>query len=187
MLLGYWYGCGGILLDPLSLVYTLHWMASLYNHLFPCYMSFIVDTYFIDMVTMERLVYMNPDLSVWIHGCFVFFLLWHSNHFHPFVCFGKVMFSVFLTGIVHQPPFWYNLSFFVSAVLYVLSDLTFHHSQLYPKAMAHVFFHACISYTAYEESFLYDKNQEQLFHSYRIMIYLLYVGKCLALLCFEKK
>lgn len=183
MLLGYWYGSNGkIMLDPLSFVYSVHWISSLYNHLYPCYQSFLLDTYLIDLVAMERLVYINPDISNWIYACFVFFLLSNSNDFHPFVCFGKVLSCFLLIFFLHDPPFLYNLSFLLSAILYVLSDYAFYHSLQSQKGMAHVCFHMCITYGSYEEAFLYNKNYKQPFHFVRIIIYFLYFGKCLEVL-----
>ena len=186
MLLGYWYGCGGkIILDPLSFAYSLHWISSLYNHLDPCYKSFLIDTYFIDMVAMERLVYMNPDISIWIHFCFFLFLLANSNHFHPFVCFGKLLSCFLLTFFLHDHPFFYNLSFVLSGIFYVLSDYALYYSLQYRKVMAHVCFHVCLTYGSYEESFLYNKNYKQQFHLLRIVMYLFYIGKCIVV--FQKK
>jgi hypothetical protein len=134
---------------------------------------------------MERLVYMNPTLSPWIHVCFVFFLLSNSNHLHPFVCFGKVLTCLLLTFFLHAPPFLYNLSFFISAILYVLSDYAFVHSLQFQKVIAHVCFHLCLTYGSYEEAFLYNKTHEQSFHFIRIIIYLFYFGKCFEV--FQKK
>lgn len=182
MLLGYLYA-GGCSISPLSFVYTLHWIVSMYNHLFPSYHSFLLDTYFIDMVHMERLVYMYN--TTWIYGIFLFFLITNSNHLHPFLCFGKVMLSILWIIITKNPSMFYNVCFFASALFYILSDVAFRYSKSYLKVLAHVCFHLCLTCAAYEEKKMYFQQELQTFHPIRKIVYLIYIGK--TYICYRKK
>lgn len=174
MLLGYLYAGGGIT-SPLSLVYMMHWMASLHNHLFPSYDSFLLDTHLIDMVMMERLVYIFS--YTWIYGLFLLFLLTNSNHIHPFVCFLKAMMAVLWIHLACHPSREYSLSFIGTAFFYMLSDWAFSRSRQYLKVGSHVCFHLCATYGAYEETKLYTDMEQQTFHGIRSVMYMIYVWK----------
>lgn len=145
---------GQPLFTGLGLVYSVHWLASLLYHLNPSENTFLVDTHFIDMVSMERVVSLFG--AQWLYLLYSVGLLFHVNAWHRWACFCKI--GVIVTAIivgVDRVTVWYLLSWVVSAITFVLSSYAYKVQRFAWSVALHVCFHLSLGWTTYLEPAYY--------------------------------
>lgn len=169
MLLGYWYA-GGAMMSPLSLAYLLHWMASINEHIYPSHRNFVIDTHFIDMVTMERMFAITG--SYYIH-LFYLLTMWTNTH-HPFVCFCKVLSMVSILYLCGKTSTTHLLVVLHGGALYAISDYFFQQSMLYWKVVFHIAFHMSMTMASFIEKDFYHYDQASL-DWFRIVVWMVYL------------
>lgn len=169
MLLGYWYA-GGAIMSPLSLAYLLHWVASINQHVHPSHQNFVIDTHFIDMVSMERIFATTGSQYIYL---FYFLTMWANKH-HPFVCFCKVLSAVSMLYLYGKTTITHLLVFLHGGALYAMSDYCFRQSMLYWKVVFHIAFHMSMTMASYLEKDFYHYEHAQL-DWFRLVVWMVYL------------